>query len=254
MLHHMQKFSLQRHLGNADLIFQPLVYKVMLIWGWTLTNWANLQSSATLMNRKGLPPWLSGKESTCNAGEMRDTGLIPGSGWSPGGGNGNPLQFYCLGNAMDSEAWWATHKELDTAEWLYMHSRNEQNEGNLLTMYLGSWEVELTLDMTGTRSSNHITSHFSLSLPVLQFWFYSSNKHLLSTYYMPDTVNSAGGATVNKIHTGLCLLWGLLSSLLTLSSGKFSDNGIKNDPQELQGYRSLEITQGERILSTPKPK
>ena len=39
---------------------------------------------------------------------------------------------------MDSEAWWATHKELDTAEWLYMHSRNEQNEGNLLTMYLGS--------------------------------------------------------------------------------------------------------------------
>lgn len=71
---------------------------------------------------------------------------------------------------------------------------------------------------------------------------------------MPDTVNSAGGATVSKIHTGLCLLWGLFSSLLTLSSGKFSDNGIKNDPQELQVYRSLEITQGERILSTPKPK
>ena len=71
---------------------------------------------------------------------------------------------------------------------------------------------------------------------------------------MPDTVNSAGGTTVNKTHTDLCLLWGLLSSLLTLSSGKFSDNGIKSDPKKLQVYRSLEITQGERILSAPKLK
>ena len=37
----------------------------------------------------GLPWWLSGKESTCNAG---DAGLIPGSGRYPGGGNGDPLQ------------------------------------------------------------------------------------------------------------------------------------------------------------------
>ena len=38
------------------------------------------------------------KESTCNAG---DTGLIPGLGRSPEGGNGNPLQYHCLGNPMD---------------------------------------------------------------------------------------------------------------------------------------------------------
>ena len=63
--------------------------------------------------------WLSGKESTCNAG---DTGLIPrgdcGSGRSSGEGNGNPLQYSCLGNPMDRETWWATvqgfSKELDT--------------------------------------------------------------------------------------------------------------------------------------------
>ena len=42
-----------------------------------------------------------------NAGDARDTSLIPGSGRSPGGGNGNPLQYSCLGNLMDRGAWWA---------------------------------------------------------------------------------------------------------------------------------------------------
>ena len=44
-------------------------------------------------------------ESTCNAG---NTGSNPGSGRSPGGGNGNPLQYSCLENPMDRGAWWAT--------------------------------------------------------------------------------------------------------------------------------------------------
>ena len=49
-----------------------------------------------------------------NAGVTGDTGVIPGSGRSPGGGNGNPLQYSCLGNTMDQEASWATvHEETD---------------------------------------------------------------------------------------------------------------------------------------------
>jgi len=48
-----------------------------------------------------------GKESTCNAGDTEDLGLIPGSGRSPGGGNGNPLQYSCLEDPMDREAWHA---------------------------------------------------------------------------------------------------------------------------------------------------
>ena len=44
------------------------------------------------------------KESVCNAG---DPGPIPGSGRSPGEGNGNPLQYSCLENPMDRGAWWA---------------------------------------------------------------------------------------------------------------------------------------------------
>ena len=43
-----------------------------------------------------------------NAGDIRDTGLIPGLGRPPGKGNGNPLQYSCLGNPMDGGAWWAT--------------------------------------------------------------------------------------------------------------------------------------------------
>jgi len=49
----------------------------------------------------GLPRWLSGKESTCQAGDM---GSIPGLGRSPGEGNGNPFQYSCLENPMNRGA------------------------------------------------------------------------------------------------------------------------------------------------------
>ena len=67
----------------------------------------------------GLPRWLSGTESACDAGDTGDSGLIPGLGRSPGGGNGNQLQYACLGNPIDRGAWQATvHGDvaLDTAE------------------------------------------------------------------------------------------------------------------------------------------
>ena len=61
------------------------------------------------------------KSQPANAGDIRDTGSIPGSERSPRGGNGNPLQYSCLENPMDRGAWWAMvhrmgHKELDTTE------------------------------------------------------------------------------------------------------------------------------------------
>ena len=52
-----------------------------------------------------------------SAGDLRDVGLIPGSGRLPGGGHGNPLQCSCLENPMDARARQATvqgYKELDT--------------------------------------------------------------------------------------------------------------------------------------------
>ena len=53
----------------------------------------------------GFPSDSDGKESTFNMG---DQGFIPGLGRSPGEGNGNPLQYSCLENPMDSGAWQAT--------------------------------------------------------------------------------------------------------------------------------------------------
>ena len=51
---------------------------------------------------KGFPGGSCGKELACKAGDL---GLIPGSGSSPEEGNGNPLQYSCLENPMDGEAW-----------------------------------------------------------------------------------------------------------------------------------------------------
>ena len=47
------------------------------------------------------------KNPPAKAGDGRDEGSIPGSGRSPGEGNGNPLQDSCLENSMDRGAWWA---------------------------------------------------------------------------------------------------------------------------------------------------
>ena len=52
----------------------------------------------------GFPGGSVGRESTCNVGDL---GSIPGLGRSPGEGNGNPVQYSCLGNSMDRGAWQA---------------------------------------------------------------------------------------------------------------------------------------------------
>ena len=48
------------------------------------------------------------KNLLANAGDAKEAGWIPGSGRFPGGGNGNPLQYSCLGNSMDRGAWCST--------------------------------------------------------------------------------------------------------------------------------------------------
>ena len=66
-----------------------------------------------------------GSEVKASASNVGDPGSIPGLGRSPGEGNGNPLQYSCLGNPMDRGAWWATvqsRKESDTTEQLHFTS------------------------------------------------------------------------------------------------------------------------------------
>ena len=57
------------------------------------------------IHNQGFPGGSEVKASACNAGDL---GSIPGSGRSPGEGNGNPLQYSCLENPMDGGAWWST--------------------------------------------------------------------------------------------------------------------------------------------------
>ena len=59
------------------------------------------------------------KKLPANAGDIKDMGSIPGSGRSPGGEYGNPLQYCCLENPLDRGAWLATVRKIaqsDTAE------------------------------------------------------------------------------------------------------------------------------------------
>ena len=70
-------------------------------------------SKNVIMPYEGFPGGSEGKASACDVG---DPGSIPGSGRSPGEGNGNPLQYSCLEDPMGGGAWWAPqdHKESDT--------------------------------------------------------------------------------------------------------------------------------------------
>ena len=58
-----------------------------------------MQALQVVLMVKNMPP---------SAGDLRDMGSIPGMGRSPGGENGNPLQYSCLGNSMDRGAWQTT--------------------------------------------------------------------------------------------------------------------------------------------------
>ena len=72
----------------------------------------------------GLLRGCSGKESACQCRrcDARDLGSIPGSGRSPREENGNLLQYSCLGNSMDREAWWTTVHELQKVQHTHTHT------------------------------------------------------------------------------------------------------------------------------------
>ena len=60
-----------------------------------------------IIGSAGFPAGSVVKKMPSNTGDFRDAGLTPGSGRSPGGGNGSPPQYSCLENPTDIGAWWA---------------------------------------------------------------------------------------------------------------------------------------------------
>ena len=96
--------------GNCAVQFAPLRFSQYVLEGPSFLP-SEKQQTALFSPKQvqaGLPRWLSGKESTCQYRRCRRRAFIPGSGRSPGEGNGSPLQYSCLGNPMDRGAWLAT--------------------------------------------------------------------------------------------------------------------------------------------------
>ena len=79
-----------------------------------------------------LPQWLISKESACSAVDSGDMDSISGLRRSPGGGNGNPLQYSCLGNPMDRGTWWATvHRVAKSWLWLNTQAQSSVETGSV---------------------------------------------------------------------------------------------------------------------------
>ena len=76
------------------------------------------------------------KKQPASAGDVRDKGSVPGSGRSPGGGHGNPLQYSCLENPTDKGAWQATvhrvAKSLTELKWLSTESVETLEDNDIL--------------------------------------------------------------------------------------------------------------------------
>ena len=129
---HLQMWEMQetwdQHLGREDSLEEEMAtHSSIFAWEspWTEEP-GELQEAGSQVPRalkarlKVFPHGSVVKNLPAKAGDTGDVGLIPGLGRSPGGGNGNPLQYSCLENSMNRGARWATvHRgsnKLDTTE------------------------------------------------------------------------------------------------------------------------------------------
>ena len=92
---------------TRDLAHVPCIGRQILNH-WTTREVPKLITPLIVYKNWGFPSGTVIKNPLANAGNARDTGLIPGSGRSPGVGNGNPFQYSCRKNSIDRGAWWAT--------------------------------------------------------------------------------------------------------------------------------------------------
>ena len=117
----------------AGGLFTSWATREALLYYWRLPNTPFICEA--LVSVPGLPGGSGVKNPPSDAG---DAGSIPGSGRSPRGGNGNPLQYACLENPMNRGAWWATvHRVTKSQIWL---------------KWLATWQSSFLISQNGTES------------------------------------------------------------------------------------------------------
>ena len=116
------------------------------------------------------------KNPPVNSGDIRDAGLIPGSGRSPGGRHDNPLQYSCLENPMDRGAWQATvHRVTKSQTQLKRLSSSRTLWGWVSPLISGYWSESLPACTQGRRKSIS-------NPPILQIGMNYDSKHGLFMY------------------------------------------------------------------------
>ena len=190
--------------------YKPLILVVVKV--------SYYNTSVTKIFVSGFPGSSEVKASACNAG---DPGSIPGSGRSSGEGNGNPLQYCCLGNPMDREAWWLTvHGVAKSQTWLSdftftFHSKlNMHQSGPVILQIYG---LTQTMEYHTYFPSSHQSSflnHFSLgplkdiASQVLRHRTKAHYKHLIHARYFnrhtlspyQSLIRDGSSAAIHTVH------------------------------------------------------
>ena len=101
------------------------------------TKWGGISDSVVIIQAIVRLRWVSlvalvVKNPLANAGDIRDTGSVPGSGRSPGGGHGNPLHYSCLEDPMDRGVWRATVRRVSKS-WTKLKPLSMQNFANIMS-------------------------------------------------------------------------------------------------------------------------
>ena len=130
------------------------------------------------MTNEGFPGGSDGKESACNVGDL---GSIPGSGRSPGEGNGYALQYSCLENPMDREAWWATvhgvaKNQTQLSNWhpythTHTHTHIMTNDLEHFAMYLFAIHISSLVKYLFSSFAHFIIGFFPLHFERFFFFF-----------------------------------------------------------------------------------
>ena len=114
----------------------------------------------------------SDKESACQCKRLIDVGSIPGLGRSPGGVHGNPLQYSCLENPIDREAWWATVHRVEKS-WAWLNDLAHTHSPKTKFSWWKQWEKEDKWKggdrLHGGQFQDQV-QHFPCTWFILTFW------------------------------------------------------------------------------------